>query len=52
MIKLERTKAIEGAVKQVAQNHNFVASLGNAQYVGRCWQVTEGIHGQVFAGCR
>jgi uncharacterized Zn finger protein len=33
MIKLERTKQIENAVKRAAQNHNFVASLGNASYL-------------------
>ena len=33
MIKLERTKQIESAVKRAAHNHNFVASLGNAQYL-------------------
>ena len=33
MIKLELNKAIEGAIKRAAHNHNFVASLGNAQYL-------------------
>ena len=33
MIKLERTKQLENAIKRAAQNHNFVASLGNAQYL-------------------
>ena len=33
MIKLERNKAIEGAIKRAVTNHNFVASLGNAQYL-------------------
>ncbi len=33
MIRLERTKQIEGAVKRAVQNHNFVTMTGKAQYL-------------------
>lgn len=33
MIKLERNKAIEGAVKRAVQNHNFVTMTGRSQYL-------------------
>lgn len=33
MIKLERNKAIEGAIKRAAQNHNFVTMTGRSQYL-------------------
>ncbi len=33
MVKLERNKQIEGAVKRAAQTHNYVAMTGKAQYL-------------------
>lgn len=33
MIKLERTKPIERAIRRAVQAHNFVALLGNASYL-------------------
>jgi hypothetical protein len=33
MIKLERNQQIEAASKRAVINHNFVALLGNAQYL-------------------
>lgn len=33
MIKLERTKQMEAAIKRAVVNHNFVGLLGNAQYL-------------------
>lgn len=33
MIRLERSKQIEAAIKRAVVNHNFVALLGNAQYL-------------------
>ncbi len=33
MIKLERNKQIECAIKRAVQAHNFVGLLGNAQYL-------------------
>ena len=33
MIKLEINKAIEGAIKRAAHNHNFVTMTGQSQYL-------------------